>query len=138
MPEYISREETLKAFKLIAKNPNKDYQRGMQDTIDCLVPEVIADIPAADVQPVDRWISCEDRVPDESGKYLCYLATDEMEVVEFCREIEDDECNNNYPFGVWNTYPSDDGGECREWIEILEVTHWQPLPEPPKDGEQNV
>lgn len=58
MPEYINREETLKAFKLIAKNPNKDYQRGMQDTIDCLVPEVIADIPAADVQPVrhGRWI----------------------------------------------------------------------------------
>lgn len=57
MDEYISREETLKAFKLIAKNPNKDYQRGMQDTIDCLVPEVIADIPSADVQPAryGRW-----------------------------------------------------------------------------------
>lgn len=58
MDEYISREETLKAFRLTAKNPNKDYQRGMQDTIDCLVPEVIADIPSADVQPVryGRWI----------------------------------------------------------------------------------
>ena len=57
MAEYISREAVLKAFKLIAKNPNKDYQRGMQDAIDCLVPEVIADIPAADVQPVTvgRW-----------------------------------------------------------------------------------
>lgn len=55
--EYISREAVLKAFKLIAKNPNKDYQRGMQDTIDCLVPEVIADIPTADVQPVKhgKW-----------------------------------------------------------------------------------
>lgn len=58
MAEYISKEAVLKAFKLTAKNPNKDYQRGMQDTIDCLVPEVIADIPAADVQPVKRgkWI----------------------------------------------------------------------------------
>lgn len=52
MSEYISREAVLKAFKLTAKNPNKDYQRGMQDTIDCLVPEVIADIPTADVQPI--------------------------------------------------------------------------------------
>lgn len=109
------------------------YISAIQSMID-----VVDSVETADVQHVDRWISCEDRVPDESGKYLCYLATDEMEVVEFCREIEDDECNNNYPFGVWNTYPSDDGGECREWIEILEVTHWQPLPEPPKDGEQNV
>lgn len=58
MAEYISREETLKAFRLTAKNSNKDYQRGLQDAIDCLVPEVIADIPAADVQLVKhgRWI----------------------------------------------------------------------------------
>lgn len=57
MAEYISKESVLKAFKLTAKNPNKDYQRGMQDTIDCLVPEVIADIPTADVQPVKhgKW-----------------------------------------------------------------------------------
>lgn len=52
MNDYIERKVVLKAFKLIAKNLNKDYQRGMQDTIDCLVPEVIADIPIADVQPV--------------------------------------------------------------------------------------
>ena len=39
MDEYICREDVLKAFKLIAKNPNKDYQRGMQDTIDCLLRE---------------------------------------------------------------------------------------------------
>lgn len=54
-----------------------------------------------------------------------------MEVVYFDREIEDDEYNNDFPFGLWNTYPSDDGGKCREWIEIMEVTHWQPLPQPP-------
>jgi DNA-directed RNA polymerase subunit RPC12/RpoP len=60
MDEYISKDAVLKAFKLTAKNPNKDYQRGIQDTIDCLVPEVIADIPTADVQPVKRgrWSEC--------------------------------------------------------------------------------
>lgn len=58
MAEYISREETLKAFRLTAKNSNKDYQRGLQDAIDCLVPEVIAGIPYANVQPVKhgRWL----------------------------------------------------------------------------------
>jgi rubredoxin len=67
MAEYISREAVLKAFKLIAKNPNKDYQRGMQDAIDCLVPEVIADIPTVDVQPIKhgRW------VVDEHGYLRC-------------------------------------------------------------------
>ena len=59
MNEYISREAVLKAFKLKVKNPKKDYQRGMQDAIDCLIPEVIADIPSADVKPVKRgrWIA---------------------------------------------------------------------------------
>lgn len=62
MDEYISREETLKAFRLTAKNSNKDYQRGLQDAIDCLIPEVIAGIPSADVQPVryGRWIIEDD------------------------------------------------------------------------------
>lgn len=60
MNEYISREAVLKAFKLKVKNPKKDYQRGMQDAIDCLIPEVIADIPATDVQPIKhgRWSEC--------------------------------------------------------------------------------
>lgn len=59
MDEYISREAVLKAFRITAKNSNKDYQRGLQDAIDCLVPEVIADIPTADVQPVKHgwWIT---------------------------------------------------------------------------------
>ena len=88
----------------------------------------------ADVQPINQWTNVEERVPESSGYYLCYCSTGETEVDYFDRDIEDDEYNNNYPFGVWNIYPSDDGGECREWIEILEVTHWQPLPEPPKEG----
>lgn len=75
MDEYISREATLKAFKLIAKNPNKDYQRGMQDTIDCLVPEVIADIPSADVQTVKcgRWIDIYEwaKMHDSTPSGMC-------------------------------------------------------------------
>lgn len=58
MNEYISREAVLKAFRITAKNSNKDYQRGLQDAIGCLVPEVIANIPSADVQPVmhGQWV----------------------------------------------------------------------------------
>lgn len=67
MDEYISREAVLKAFRLTAKNSNKDYQRGLQDAIDCLVPEVIADIPSADVQPVaeyNKWINAKEQKPE--------------------------------------------------------------------------
>ena len=70
MNEYISREAVLKAFKLKVKNPKKDYQRGMQDAIDCLIPEVIADIPSADVKPVvhAEWICHE---PEIGLYYSC-------------------------------------------------------------------
>lgn len=90
-----------------------------------------------DVQPINSLVKVEERVPDVSGNYLCYLSNGEFEVLYFDRGIEDDEYNNDYPFGVWNTYPSEDGGECREWIEVLEVTHWQPLPKSPKEGDTN-
>ena len=70
MNEYISREAVLKAFKLKLKNPKKDYQRGMQDAIDCLIPEALADIPSADVQPVvhAEWICHE---PEIGLYYSC-------------------------------------------------------------------
>lgn len=73
MDEYISREAVIKAFKLVAKNPNKDYQRGMQDTIDCLVPEVIADIPSADVQEKRycRMIPLEPDCRDYTDVFIC-------------------------------------------------------------------
>ena len=71
MAEYICREDVLKTFKLIAKNPNKDYQRGIQDAIDCLVPKVIADIPATDVQPVKH------------GKWCGYLCSECNEYADY-------------------------------------------------------
>jgi NADH pyrophosphatase NudC (nudix superfamily) len=70
MDEYISREETLKAFRLTAKNSNKDYQRGLQDAIDCLVPEVIAGIPSSDVQSVKR------------GRWICEFYNDVFDVYQ--------------------------------------------------------
>jgi hypothetical protein len=114
--KYISREETLKAFRLTAKNPNKDYQRGMQDTIDCLVPEVIADIPSADVQPVNQWISVKDRQPQENGFYLTYYSK-QIHVSQW--------------FISANWY-NEHGGNVTN-----NVKYWKPLPELPKDGDTN-
>ena len=87
MNEYISREAVLKAFKLKVKNPKKDYQRGMQDAIDCLIPEVIADIPSADVKPVKhgRWITW-----DDSGFTKCSCCNSEYYIADL-QEVGDSE-----------------------------------------------
>jgi hypothetical protein len=136
--EYISRDKALKIFHQCCDNCTSSYNGVMcRACADADAMDILIDIPAADVQPVNPLVKVEERVPNVSGNYLCYLSDGEFEVLYFDREIEDDEYNNDYPFGIWNTYPSEDGGECREWIEVLEVTHWQPLPEPPKDGKIN-
>ena len=141
MAEYISREAALKKLQmqlldLEADQDKGEYSelcenRGARDALDEAIYD-IRTLKAADVQPINPLVKVEERVPNVSGNYLCYLSDGEFEVLYFDREIEDDEYNNDYPFGIWNTYPSEDGGECREWIEVLEVTHWQPLPKPPK------
>lgn len=96
MAEYVSREAALKAFKLIAKNPNKDYQRGMQDTIDCLVPEVIADIPSADVQPVKhgRWVSEKVRKPNWKGVEHDYFQPNSCSVCHTGFAVRSNYCPN--------------------------------------------
>lgn len=130
MDEYISRENVLKAFNLIAKNPNKDYQRGMQDTIDCLVPEVIADIPSADVQPI-QWISCKDNMPDTLEHGLstmysdCCLVCDAFGWVGMAYYITDGQKS-------WWEFAD---AQNKNKIDWTEVTHWMPVPEPPKDGD---
>lgn len=133
--EYISREEAIKELWEVYENEYPTASGDFDEYASYDVPNTLRNIPSADVQLINPLVKIEERVPDVSGNYLCYLATGEFEVLYFDRGIEDDEHNNDYPFGVWNTYPSEDGGECQEWIEVLEATHWQPLPEPPKDGD---
>jgi uncharacterized Zn finger protein len=75
--------------------------------------DVFADIPATDVQPVDRWISIEESKPKDMQQVLAVVDGDVREAF--------------YNAGCFigsNFYRS-----------INEVKWWQPLPEPPKDGD---
>ena len=57
MADYLSREEILRVFdNLTVKNPDDKYQHGMQDAIDCLIPEVINGMESADTVKHGRWI----------------------------------------------------------------------------------
>ncbi len=87
---------------------------------------------SADVQPVDSWISVNDRLPeaveeDVNGKIafsksvLVYLVYD-----------------NGFTYITNDRFRVD----SKSWLheipgEGCKVTHWMPLPEPPKDGDTN-
>ena len=77
---------------------------------------------------VQEWISVDDRLPDETGRYLAVK-----------KRIAPDELGGNRTDIVILRFFVDKGfrmpTHIPEWInkEINEeVTHWMPLPQPPK------
>ena len=59
-----------------------------------------------------EWISVEERLPDQDGKYLAYYGRRGFIVLSYYHELE----------GVFG-------------FEHWDVTHWMPLPMPPKGDE---
>ncbi len=75
------------------------------------------------------WISCEDRLPGENTLVLCYARSTTGEGNQyFIGAIAHGE------FWFLKVY---DIGRVSHPVHYWEVTHWQPLPEPPKDGAEN-
>ncbi|ELY4817793.1 DUF551 domain-containing protein [Cronobacter malonaticus] len=66
------------------------------------------------VSIVDGWIPCSERMPEEGGRYWCYVE----EINSLGKSHYQWNCS-------WNG--EDWGGEGF----YGRVTHWQPLPEPP-------
>lgn len=66
----------------------------------------------------DKWISVEYMMPDNEQDVLAYLDDGEETRVAHC----------NYANGVWY--------DCvMNCVVVLHhITHWMPLPEPPKEG----
>jgi hypothetical protein len=67
----------------------------------------------------DNWISVKDRLPDESI-HVRWLCADGVEDVGFFFK------EKGNLFATWDL------------CSYSEVTHWQPLPEPPKEKQQTV
>ena len=74
--------------------------------IDCMTE--CAKKKAADVQPVDRWISVDDRLPEEIGYYLVVIGNEMLVSIDIAEYSEN------------------------RWHKHDEVLYWQPLPDYPK------
>lgn len=80
----------------------------------------------------NEWISVKDRLPNEDGKYLCYVEFTFGSYIDCCYFSHNLEEVNEFIFNGkqrcgW--YINDD-----DWgaVEKQNITHWMPLPEPPK------
>ena len=87
--------------------------------------KTIKEFPVADVQPVNQWISVEDKLPIEQGPVLCYARSTTGEgnyrILGTLRNGE-----------FW--FLQVDGTQLSFPCLHLKVTHWMPLPDPPVDG----
>lgn len=82
---------------------------------------------------VGEWIPVTERLPDKDGDYLVFKRFSRhawSDVVSFAkdgRKVSECTFGKKWP-NVWYYYDSEWG-----YIRTDSVTHWMPLPEPPKE-----
>lgn len=70
---------------------------------------------APTIEPEQRWIPCGERLPEEYTRVIGYMAWHAMTVIE-------------YQHGRWYSI------DHLEPLPDEAVSHWMPLPKPPKEG----
>ena len=90
------------------------YSGNRNEDGECNAWQVIHDMrnkrEITDVQPVNQWISVDDRLPEEIGYYLVVIGNEMLISIDIAE----------YSEGYWHKHDK--------------VLYWQPLPELPKEG----
>lgn len=125
MAEYISREAAVEKITFLCElreivcNPDDEFLRGLKNALNAVKSNEI--IPSADVQPVNQWISCKDKMPEDNTSVLfVYVSENGIKSVHYGY--------HQTLKGLGSAWAKPSGGlqYCDD-----EVTHWQPIPEPP-------
>ena len=129
MDEYISREKAIKELREVYEQEYPTASGDFDEYASHDVPNVLRNMPSADVQSV-KWISVKDRLP-EIGRSVLVAVNINAKLnlpfrTDFTPEIRIGWLDDNGKWGL--QFDSADRDE---------ILYWQPLPEPPKDGDIN-
>ena len=116
MADLISRAAAIEYLMTNMGWRDEDgYEVDDADEKRAIITDLVNGIPTVNAVPVvQRWISVKDRLPEVAGWYLVFYNGSAMQVAFFK--------GKKWPFD--NHYHT--------------ITHWMPLPEPPKmDGESD-
>ena len=96
--------------------------------------EMIADHLISNGVTMQEWISVDDRLPEKDGAYLVTTNSfGDRQSVKLRWFAKDGENIDAYDLAgqkdVWYLYDIECG-----YVSIKTVTHWMPLPQPPKGG----
>ena len=110
MPKYID-AEALKILMVFSPTTGNLTVPEMRDIL-----TIIDSAPSADVEPKQRWIPVTERLPENSKSVII--------------------AHQNGVSTGWHNGRYWERGAATGHSKIKTVTHWMPLPEPPKGEEQ--
>ena len=112
--------EELERQKLIELVTAALCNQSAEEVADHLIANGVV-ISKMETPTMQKWIPVTERLPDKDGSYL---------VLNKRKYIFDAKYESIYKsFGDWHEFVD---GAGDEWITFGEITHWMPLPEPPK------
>ena len=130
MTEFISRNYGNKEFEVIIKTDSHEHYKETQDFARRLIDHAK---PVTDINVGSKWIPVTERLPEEDGKYIVFEQSGGRTNTSMLRFAKDARKIDRYDFkgrwkNAWYEYDS-------EWghYTVKSVTHWMPLPEPPKE-----
>ena len=81
-----------------------------------------------------EWISVEEHLPRKNGKYLCCCDNKYIRILGFAKSLYS---VDSYTFANEHRSGFYDYDHEYGYFEYDSITHWMPLPEPPKEGADN-
>ena len=126
MNEYISKQSVIDYLNGYLNSIGECgadsllFDRGQRRALINAIQDILA-VKASDVQPVNQWISCKDKMPEDNTSVLfVYVSENGIKSVHYGyhQTIK----------GLGSSWAKPSGGlqYCDD-----DVTHWQPIPEPP-------
>jgi len=116
--QKLIEEKAEQKFQYLTEGKDDAMYRYKQGATELLSsPDILK---AAGLVKESEWIGVEEKLPEYGERVLCSLETGWVELIGILYE------------NGWTCFYSDG----QKLAEVNQVTHWQPLPSPPKTNNQ--